>query len=1308
MGFNMAAHDVGLEQSFDQTEKSLKSINGMVEGQNKLAKKTEKEGLWAKMKSGVKDFNVASIAKNVRKLTGETGTLTSELEGMAVANAQAVKPIIAQLDLSASAAKKMVSRVSGMAIGMNVGATEVADVFKSIQQAGGPAKSVLDELNLSEKDWVKITTTSGISMAEMTGVMGDLAGEWGVAPKKAAGLLNSLVEIGKKTGTGIHALKTATAVVDEFGQTQFGLAKHLRLSGDEIANATMQAYKLSGAFREMGANEEQAVTLGKDTAKMFMEQSAAYKSARAMGESLPEDNLLVQLRAMGVDETRALEIMAVGERDAVAGMQILNEEVLKAAGSTEMHKVMLGRLAKSLGQTGQSLVWLAESSTVGTKALADMSKMALDGKSNLKSFGDQAFSSGRTLQQSFELAQQSFDQQIRNIARGNVVKLVQKQMQGYKRMGKQVRELGSDETWGPLMNAFSTFKQMGVRGLGLAFLDKNASKETVNNAIDMGIAFETAFDTLQLVGDELAPLNEILGMFGPLGPLAAMGGVAAMFMMDEADAKGILGGFYDTFKGIKDMVMKVWDMIPWESMWEKFNKVGSKIWTTIVEDIPWRAMLDNAMPVLKDIAAALFDALWEAGKTFASHLSGGTLALGGAFAAAMIGGQTFGPFGALIGLGIGAAAALMTGIEAEYDATAKKLDAKEKQRKADKKARAAEGTPIVVQEEMQRELTAGAQILAGREGEPSKRQKGFFKRKAKKLGEGSTWVDAWKIDLEERAAAFIEWDDAFKREVEAKAFASSEATRMSEGAGLTASMSWEDPTKGGEVKKGWEEMMKSAWVAGAYIDKETEAMRDGYERRKLALHKESQKGILGLGWYTGGFAFEKLAEQQEDAQQTLLEMQTKYVKTTLAGKGVLLPEQEDLIANMKKIAYLTDVQTKMDQNWNEWAAQGPAVLVDEMNKLVDTYLPQAEQEAFQNWLAAIRDPVTDVVVLTDKELDDAFLRWGDTLDAEGQRMLGIVDMIRVDPEVVASWDAADKAIQKVRDSVVDLTSADEEWMDANKDWIGFEEEGFDQTVQTPEQAAAAPQSGPGAALTQAVNNFEVTADSVTNRVMDRVKEWGNQIGNESQAAALKAALGGEDVATEWGVGFSTGAVGIGDAVDEAMLIQQKKLGGSLPEDGPLGGVAGSNPAYFGGRSVAEEWARGFVSAEEETSKWITDSMQRLVDTIFTSYEDEMAAQMNKSNSLSQMADKVIQQFGATVTMGKLEGDADLNLKSGKDLFKVALDKPGLVSVVTAIITSGQETQKVLIAIKKNTDELLDRPIMSKTLQFKAGTMTVAG
>jgi len=1313
MGFNMAAHDVGLEQSFNQTEKSLSSINGMVEDQNKLAKKTEKSGIWSKMREGVKSFNIASIAGNVRKLTGETGNLTSELEGMAVANAQATKPIIAQLDLSAKAAQKMVGRVSGMAIGMNVGATEVAEVFKAMAQAGNPAKAVLDELGMSQRDWVKLTTTSGISMAEMTGVMGDLAGEWKVAPAKAAGLLNSLVEIGKKTGTGIQALKTATSVVDEFGQVQFGLAQNLRLSGDEIANATLQAYKLSGAFRQMGANEEQAVTLGKDTAKMFMEQSAAYKKARSMGEPLPDDNLFIQLQQMGVDATRAMEIMTTGERDAVAGMIMMNEEIQKSAGGTEAHKVMLGKLAQTIGQTGQSLVWLAESSDVGARALQDVSNMALDGKSNLKSFGDQAFLSGRTLSQEFDLAKQSFDQQIRNIARANVGKLVQKQMKGYQRMGKVVKKLGSDETWGPLMNAYSTFQQMGARGVGLAFLDKNASKEAVSSAIDMGIGFEMGFDALKNVGEELAPVMEILGMFGPLGPIAAIGGVASLFLMDEADAKGILGGFYETFKNIKDIVMDVWDMIPFEKMWEKLKSTSSTVWHTLVDDIPWRQMIEDAKPIFKDIASELLGALSDAIGMLSENFSSGEFALGGAIMGGIMGGMAFGPFGALVGALSGA---LIAGSEAAASGAEKVMrDFADRKRKEKNDADAKSKKGILEIEKYRKDEAIKTDLLIA---------EGAKATYSKYLAESGTVPT---MDMEDDSGQVMKFaigltgTDADFETPEFKSFAEDFREKaqlaFADAAPLSIDYSSKIGTKGVGAKLAMQE----------YAGVQREQDRAFASRIDSAQKQMKEMGAIGtFTWGVGGGIGTGLAKLMDNALNLTDDLGFLWDKLDSIDSGALFDSQSLLMDEFKLVQNLPQVQQTFEELGKAGASSAEYLAaaqdaVANYSGMVSKDLAQTliDSQAFGSGVAITvpqmakhlkglgeiigRDLTGDLLAAetAGEDLNMTFIRIAGELSGITGTEFRVVTEGMIDDadRLSSSWDNFGKAVDRAMGMDQSLSREDAEWSASS--W----ENDYEQSVQDPIEERT-PENQADAALKRAVDNFAAGASGAMGKVAGSIDLINSELKTKTDEMAVTALAGGGAVAHQFGLGFSKqGAI---DDILDVMTDAAGFLGGSLPEKGPLGGVPGNNPAFLGGRSVAEQFGQGFISAEGEISLWIGDSMTRLVDTVFSSYEQAMQDQMGKSSAMSQIADQIIQQFGGTVFMGKLSADADLSLSSGKDLFKVALDKPGLVSVVTAVITSGQETQKILLKIKEQNDDMLGRPIMSKTLRFTSGTMTTAG
>ena len=107
--FGFGARDVGLESAMTSATKNLDKVNGLLEDQSSIAKKSRIGDLFERMTQ----FNVASIADGIRDLTGETGNLSNGLESMAVSYAQSAKPIIASMNLTGNEAKKMTGKVVG-------------------------------------------------------------------------------------------------------------------------------------------------------------------------------------------------------------------------------------------------------------------------------------------------------------------------------------------------------------------------------------------------------------------------------------------------------------------------------------------------------------------------------------------------------------------------------------------------------------------------------------------------------------------------------------------------------------------------------------------------------------------------------------------------------------------------------------------------------------------------------------------------------------------------------------------------------------------------------------------------------------------------------------------------------------------------------------------------------------------------------------------------------------------------------------------------------------------------------------------
>lgn len=559
--FGFGAMDVGLDAALGSATQSLENINELLDVQSEKGGVLSK--VWGSIGDRINQSNIASIAGDMRTLTGETGNLSNSMESMAVSYAQASKPIIASMNLTEREAQKMTSRVTGLAIGLNTGAEGIAETLKSIRNAGAPAKAAIDAMAMSEKEWIKVTQTTQVTMEDYGALMGDMVASWGASPEQAGVMVDNIMAIGKAAKIGTSAIKGAKGQLDALDAIFEGLPPSLSRSADEIQSLMESTYKLAGAFHEMGAREEEATQLGQDTAKMFAEQAAAVEQLYAIGgtKDLMDNPLIEGLTALGIGIDEARRIVGLGSRDVVAGVSEINKLFVKFGGrSAPQVQNALAILNKEMGASAAGLGWLVSNTDTGTKSLAAMAAMTVKGEGALKKYGQQAFSTGRTLQDSFDLAKEKFDTQIRRIGRKDVKNLAKTQMSAYREVGSEIKKLGSDETWGPLVNSLSIFKQMGLKGVMLDVAENVGGEKAAKDAAKFGVGLDTVLGVAKDLGDELGPAMEILGKFGPMG--MAAGGIAAWFSMSSEQRAQIM----KTIQPLIDWIGK--------SIKEQFDKIA--------------------------------------------------------------------------------------------------------------------------------------------------------------------------------------------------------------------------------------------------------------------------------------------------------------------------------------------------------------------------------------------------------------------------------------------------------------------------------------------------------------------------------------------------------------------------------------------------------------------------------------------------------------------------------------------------------------------------------------------------------------
>ncbi|MFA5265943.1 MAG: hypothetical protein WC378_19145, partial [Opitutaceae bacterium] len=444
--------------------------------------------LMGKMMDGLQSraaqFNLATIAEGMQALTGDTKNLSDEMDSAFASNAKAVKPMLAGIGKTGKELRKLTSQAAGMAYGMNVSAESVGKVMVELESAGGPAKKALDALNMSTKDFVKFTEVSGIDVQELASGMADMQTSWNMTADQAAATSNAVLAYGQAAGVGVMALKGLNPLMDKMNGLLADAPPDMQLNAEQIQNMAIGATKLAGAYREMGATQEQAMEYSSQTAEMFVKESMAFQKAQEgrgeMGDFTK--NLMPVLKQWGSWKEFG-EVLKVGAMDSTKGMVGLNKIVQEASakgfGPTD---VLMRQLLGTIQETSPAMAWLAQNTNAGEAALQKFDAMTVESSGAIKKLGQDGFSSGLTLQESFDRARLGMWHMMRSIAGKEVQGMVKTQMSAYRDMGKTIVKMGSDKTWGPLIHKAVILKRMGLRGLMMS----SAQKDKKGNLTDKG------------------------------------------------------------------------------------------------------------------------------------------------------------------------------------------------------------------------------------------------------------------------------------------------------------------------------------------------------------------------------------------------------------------------------------------------------------------------------------------------------------------------------------------------------------------------------------------------------------------------------------------------------------------------------------------------------------------------------------------------------------------------------------------------------------------------------------------------------
>jgi hypothetical protein len=640
--FGFGARDEGMSSAMSSALSSLDKINKSMDTGNKIAKRSVVGAMFkgmagatvglAKGAAGVaanmagafgraasnriQQFNMAGIATNVRNLVADTGELTLGMESAAASFAQAAKPTLSKMGVMGKELQRMTGQAAGMAYGMNVDVGTVTNTMLALRNSGESAKSVLKEIGMSTQSFVKLATVTGVSTENLGAMGGVMVAQFGMSAEKAKSLIEYTVAMGQKANVGTLMFEGMNEQLNSIRDT---LAKNNSLnaySADQIQQMVEGSVKLSGAYRTMGLNAEDAAAAARQTSNTFLDWATQAQNAlNGTGEMPP---IFEQLSALGIGADQAMEIIRTGAVDATQGMMKLSKVMQEAkASGTPIDAFALQAVQESLAGASGAAVFMSLSTEKGTQALQDMSAASVNAAGALNKL-EKGFSSGRTLQESLDMAKEAFRMRVRSVTRPEVVGLVHEQISAYKTLGTQVKELGSDATWGPLVKGLSIFDQMGAKGVIMHF-GKQMGGNTKEMA-KMGVVMDVALGTIEKVRAEMGPLMETLQAFGPVG--MAAGGIFAWFMMDETTRQKIVDTIMPMWNMIKPGIIKMWDdfTAKVKDVWSNqiipfFEKNGGDIGQFVVDGfnaIPWDKILSGVSWVFDKLALMVGGAIAKA------------------------------------------------------------------------------------------------------------------------------------------------------------------------------------------------------------------------------------------------------------------------------------------------------------------------------------------------------------------------------------------------------------------------------------------------------------------------------------------------------------------------------------------------------------------------------------------------------------------------------------------------------------------------------------------------------------------------
>jgi phage-related protein len=461
------------------------SIKGVVASLNKILQVNKLRGFMEAISVGM----LGKISSGIRKIGMEGLNLTAGLEGQMAGLAKSSRQATVQLGLTGKEARAVAGQASGMALGLNIGA-------ETATQAIVGWKKSMNEMRMvgiqSASDMAKVSEVLGVNAQQFSFMLKGMT-KMGLGEKEIQKITSTFTKMGQTTQDVSGALGSLPEMM-KILQKQMAI-----VGGDKdparMAEFAKQTATLAAGFGALGHSADEARSLALGLSGSLVEAQDAFQGMYAGLEGdLP--GLAKELMLSGVRVDKSFAMMQEGPEGFMKGLLMLREDAKKSGKDISGVMAFMRKRLQNSGIAGidELTNFLAKADDEVFKTMKDVSEAT----EKVGDLGKEGFSTGRTLQESFDLAKESMVTSFRAIG-GARQKFVRDSVKEFGKLTQTMKGLA--EKGGPMGKMVELMSDMHSIG------------------------------ALALIPESLRPLAavlaEVLAQMGPI--IGALGGALVFF-----------------------------------------------------------------------------------------------------------------------------------------------------------------------------------------------------------------------------------------------------------------------------------------------------------------------------------------------------------------------------------------------------------------------------------------------------------------------------------------------------------------------------------------------------------------------------------------------------------------------------------------------------------------------------------------------------------------------------------------------------------------------------------------------------------